>query len=53
MLSWKLDRRTFLRGAGVALALPYLECMADAATQDGTPKRFCAFYFPYGVSLGS
>ncbi|MEY2982684.1 MAG: hypothetical protein RL562_2911, partial [Planctomycetota bacterium] len=23
--SWHLDRRSFLRGAGVACALPYLE----------------------------
>ena len=51
MKSRTLDRRTFLRGAGVALALPYLDCMADASTQDAPPKRFCAFYFPYGVSL--
>ncbi len=41
-----------LRGAGVALGLPYLEAMAATPGQDATPpKRFCAFYFPYGVSL--
>ncbi len=51
MKSWKLDRRTFLRGAGAALALPYLEAMADGSTPVALPKRFCSVYFPYGISL--
>lgn len=46
----RLDRRTLLRGAGVALALPFLDCMADAQTKE-FPRRFCSFYFPYGVGL--
>ena len=45
--SWHLDRRTFLRGAGVALGLPFLECMSAAPAE--RPKRFCAIYFPYGI----
>ena len=46
--SWHLDRRTFLHGCGVALALPQLDCMAaEAATAPA--KRFCAVYFPYGI----
>ena len=49
--SWHLDRRTFLRGVGASLALPYLECMADDATMSIPPKRMCAIYFPFGVSL--
>lgn len=57
--SWKLDRRTWLRGAGVACALPYLEAMSWAtplaakATSAGTKprKRMCFLYFPNGVSL--
>jgi hypothetical protein len=28
---WQLDRRTFLRGSGVALALPWLEAMSPAS----------------------
>ncbi len=44
---WHLDRRTLLRGAGVALGLPLLESMSTAAPQ--RPKRFCAVYFPYGI----
>lgn len=51
--SWHLDRRTFLRGAaGTSLALPWMEAMAvgkDAKAE--LPKRFCAVYFPYGISL--
>lgn len=29
---WKIDRRTFLRGTGVSLALPWLEAMSPAST---------------------
>ena len=29
--SWSLDRRTFLRGAGVAVALPWLEAMSHCS----------------------
>jgi len=51
MKSRHMDRRTVLRGAGVALALPFLDCMARGATGEKPPRRFCAFYFPYGVGL--
>lgn len=45
-----LSRRTFLRGSGVSLALPFLECMRGAETDPAAlPKRFAAIYFPYGV----
>ncbi len=53
-MSLKLHRRTFLRGAGVACALPFLECMtptAAAAETDAPPKRLCFVYFPNGVGL--
>ena len=51
--SWHLNRRTFLFGTGVSLALPWLECMgaAPAAQVTATAKRFCGIYFPFGVSL--
>ena len=49
--SWHLHRRTFLRGIGVSLALPYLECMAESRTVTEAPRRMCAMYFPFGVSL--
>lgn len=49
--SWHLNRRTFLRGAGVSLALPWLEGMAVGANAKAElPKRFCAVYWPFGVA---
>lgn len=54
---WQLDRRTVLRGAGVSLALPWLESMSLGATpreakkSTDLPKRLCAVLFPYGVAL--
>lgn len=45
-------RRNFLRGAGVALALPWLESLAQANPAPGaTPKRFLSVYHPDGVGL--
>ena len=50
--SWHLDRRTFLRGTGVALSLPFLNSMALAAgPKTALPKRMCCVYFPFGVAL--
>ena len=43
-----IDRRTFLRGLGVACALPSLEAMAARPT---SPRRLCVIYVPNGVSL--
>lgn len=51
--SWHLDRRTFLRGAGLSLALPWLEAMSHAQAPTARPKRFCAFFFGNGVALPS
>ena len=47
--SWRLSRRAFLRGSGVSLALPFLECMRAESGPQTPPKRFAAVYFPYGV----
>ena len=49
-----LDRRKFLRGTGVALALPWLESFpgkAHAATQTVKRKRLACFYLPDGVPM--
>jgi hypothetical protein len=47
-----LNRRTFLRGSGVALALPWLETFAAGGrAKDETPKRFLSVYHPDGVGL--
>lgn len=52
--NWLLNRRHFLRGAGVAMALPMLECMRPiyaAAAEKVTQVRRCAFmYLPNGVN---
>jgi hypothetical protein len=52
-----LPRRTFLRGAGVTLALPLLDAMVPAATllaqTAARPKtRFIANFIPHGMSPG-
>ena len=48
-----MNRRTLLRGAGISLALPWLEIMgvkARAAEAD-VPRRMACLFFPNGVSL--
>src|SRR5262249_22949099 len=51
-----LSRRTFLRGSGVAVALPFLEAMLPAQTPlvaAGTPRlRFAGIFFPHGMAPG-
>jgi len=49
--SWHLDRRTFLRSAGLSLCLPWLEAMGHADPPGARPKRFCALFFANGVAL--
>jgi hypothetical protein len=45
-----LSRRTFLRGAGgVAIALPFLDAMADSASAGPFPKRFIVFFTGLGT----
>lgn len=50
-----LDRRSFLRGAGWALALPLFETFAPirvkAKGTTAAPKRLGCFYFPDGVPM--
>jgi hypothetical protein len=45
-----ISRRTLLRGAGAALALPWLETMSPAAeTLDAPPLRMMFMFMPNGV----
>src|SRR5215475_10763083 len=49
-----LSRRTFLRGAGTAVALPFLHAMTPALSgmpveSKGRPFRFGAIYVPNGI----
>jgi hypothetical protein len=50
-----LNRRTFLRGTGTSLALPFLESMIPAGSamaQSAMPKtRFAAMYVPHGATM--
>jgi hypothetical protein len=51
-----LSRRTFLRGAGVAVALPFLESMVPAGTSlaqtAAAPKsRLACIYIPHGATM--
>ncbi|MFO1505387.1 MAG: DUF1552 domain-containing protein [Steroidobacteraceae bacterium] len=47
-----LSRRTLLRGAGAAVALPLLESMVPAMSASPAVKpRFGAIYFPHGATL--
>jgi hypothetical protein len=52
-----IPRRTFLRGAGVTLALPFLEAMvpaltAQAQTAAAPVKRFVGIWHPHGAAPG-
>ncbi len=52
----QMHRRTFIRGAGAALALPWLEAMAPALTATARaattpPKRLGFVYIPHGVIM--
>src|SRR5437667_108384 len=52
----QLSRRTLLRGAGVAMALPWLESIPawgaepTSAEQPAFPKRFAALFMACGVN---
>jgi hypothetical protein len=46
-----LDRRRFLRGSGLALALPCLESIVGTAARGDRPKRLACAYFPDGVPM--
>ena len=45
-----IPRRTFLRGCGAALSLPFLEVMQGRGAKISAPKRVAFFYTPNGVA---
>ena len=48
-----MNRRTLLRGAGVAIALPWMESLAPKVARGQTvayPKRFIPIFFPNGTA---
>jgi len=48
---WHLDRRTFLRGTGVAAALPMLDAMRPLLPKREPVRRMCFVYFPNGAAM--
>jgi len=50
--NWRLDRRHVLRGVGVSMALPLLDCMLPARPTElaSKPKRSVFIYIPNGVN---
>lgn len=49
---WRIDRRHFLRGLGVSMSLPLLDCMhaLRADTRQEKPRRSVFIYLPNGVN---
>ena len=50
----RISRRTFLQGAGAALALPFFESLLPKplwAAPPPPPKRFVGFYVPCGIHM--
>ena len=45
-----IPRRTFLRGCGAALSLPFLDVMQGRGAKISAPKRVAFFYTPNGVA---
>ncbi|WDE99242.1 DUF1552 domain-containing protein [Lentisphaera profundi] len=48
-MSYKISRRSFLSGVGVAMPLPYLNLMAKNSKAPKAQKRFLALFKPNGV----
>jgi len=51
---YRISRRTLLRGAGAAVALPWLEsimCGPSRAAQSGPPRRMVFFSVPNGIHM--
>lgn len=47
----KISRRTLLRGAGAAVALPWLEAMSLGSAAGKPPVRLAFFYVPNGIHM--
>src|SRR5262245_18381384 len=48
----RLPRRTFLKGVGADVALPYLDAMLPTLRAQATPiRRFGAIYMPHGAMM--
>ena len=46
-----VDRRSFLKGVGVSLALPFMDSLASSTTLTKPPVRMAFMYMPHGVIM--
>ena len=50
-----INRRSFLRGAGMAISLPFMESLVPVAwgsnPEPARPKRLSVFYMPNGLRM--
>ena len=46
-----VDRRSFLKGVGVSLALPFMDSLASASVSTRPPIRLAFMYMPHGVIM--
>jgi hypothetical protein len=46
-----MNRRTFLRGAGAMIALPFLESIQTSRRAENHPTRVCFLYVPNGMYM--
>jgi hypothetical protein len=46
-----LDRRAWLKGAGLSLALPFMDSFASTASTNKPPVRMAFMYMPHGVIM--
>ena len=46
-----VDRRSFLKGVGVSLALPFMDSLASASASTKPPIRLAFMYMPHGVIM--
>jgi len=54
ILPKRLERRSFLKGVGAAIGLPFLDAMAPAlraSTMPEPPVRMAFFYLPNGMIM--
>jgi len=52
MKSTKWTRRQVLKGAGIALSVPWLETFAAKEAKAASVKRYLGVYFPNGSASG-
>src|SRR5262245_13587222 len=59
-MKWTMPRRTFLRGLGTTLSLPFIESLVPATKSlaagandvlPGTPRRMAFIYVPNGINM--